>query len=140
MLKIHTNDGQTIRVDLSDPEQAREWLPRLERDGFQATISGVSVVETHAVSAKCPACGGKATGQVGVQYSLSRPQAFSSVRYDMEAISGDGDKLKGADRVTMFADGVKVQLMAHHSQPSARMLLVKSGKRRFAPRHVTNVG
>lgn len=131
MLKIHTTDGQTIRIDLRDPAQAREWLPRLEQDAFQASISGVSVVETHDVRTRCAACGGKGSGQIGVQYSVSRPQGLSGVTYEAERVSNNG---RSGDRVTIFAGDVRLSLMAHESQPSARVQLVKSGKRRFAPK------
>ncbi len=132
MLKIHTSDGRTARIDLSDPEQAREWLPKLERDSFQAEISGVSVVETHAVTARCHACDAKVTGQIGVQYSITRPQAFASVRYEVEHIQEQG-KVKGGDRVTLFVDDVRLMLMAHRSQPSSRLTVAKIGKRRYVP-------
>lgn len=136
MLKIHTTSGDTIRIDLADEEQAREWLAKLERDSFQAEISGVSVVEHHEVRARCSECGAKPTGQIGVQYSVSRPQGLNSVHYEVERIEGDG-KVKGGERVTLYAGDVRLVLMAHQSQPSARIILNKLGRRRFAPRRLT---
>lgn len=132
MLKIHTADGQTIRVDLSDPEQAREWLPRLEQDKFQREISGMTLIEYHRVGVKCDVCGLKSHGALGVQYSLSRPQDLSGVRYDVERTRMGENH---SERIVVTAGDVMLSLTAHESQPSARALLVKSGKRRFAPRH-----
>lgn len=129
MLKIHTSDGQTIRIDLRDPEQAREWLSRLEQDRFQASISGVSLVETHEARARCPRCDARALAQIGVQYSVSRPQGLTGVSYEVERVNG-----RGGERITLFAGDVRLSLVAHESQPSARITLIKSGHRRFAPK------
>lgn len=134
MLKIHTRDGRTLRIDLSDPDQAREWLGRLERDSFQAEISGVSVVEHHLVRFRCDACGNKGAEQVGVQYSVSRPQGINSVRYAVELVDVSGEG-RGGERVTVYAGDIRLSLMAHQSQPSARISLSKIGKLRFVPRH-----
>jgi hypothetical protein len=131
MLKIHTSDGQTIRIDLADEAQAREWLDRLKRDDFQATISGISMVETHETRTKCAECGAKASGDIGVQYSVSRPQQFNRVRYQVEHTKADG-KAKGSERVIVFADDVRMTMTAHQSQPSSRIAMAKIGRQRFS--------
>lgn len=131
MLKIHTADGQTIRVDLSDSEQAREWLPRLEQDKFQRQVRGMTLIEYHRVGVTCDSCGLKSHGSLGVQYSLSRPQDMNNVRYEVERYRmGESH----SERIVVTAGDVMLSLTAHESQPSARALLVKSGKRRFVPR------
>lgn len=132
MLKIHTSDGQTHRVDLSDPEQARSWLKRLAREGFQASIKGVSLVERHPVRGQCQECGAEAGRSVGVQYSVTRPDDFKSVFFQVEAVPPHG-RVKGGERVVVFVDDVRLTLMAHHSQPAARIQVSKVGKQRFNP-------
>lgn len=132
MLKIHTSDGQTIQVDLADESQAREWLPRLGRADFQATIKGVSLVERHHVRGKCAECGAPSGRDMGVQYSVSRPDDFRSVFFQVEAVDAIG-KVKGGERVIVFADDVRLSLMAHASQPATRVTITHMGKRRFNP-------
>ncbi len=132
MLKIHTSDGKTVRIDLSDEGQARELLAKLRTHKFQDAITGVSLVETHDVRVNCDRCGGKSHSQIGVQYSVSRPQAFRRVEYDLEHVPEQG-KLKGGERVVVYADDVCLSMMAHRSQPSARVTLARVGKRRFKP-------
>jgi len=132
MLKIHISDGQTVRIDLSDESQARELLAKLHSDRFQDSITGVSLVETHDVKARCRSCGDKASSQIGVQYSVSRPQAFRRVEYEVEHVPEAG-KVKGGERIVLYADDVCLSVMAHRSQPSARVTLARVGKRRFKP-------
>jgi len=131
VLKIHTADGQTIRVDLSNPEQAREWLQRLEQDQFQKQIRGMALIEYHRVGVTCDACGLKSQGVIGTQYSLSRPQDFQNIRYEVER-NRMGES--HSERIVVTAGDVMLSVTAHDSQPSARALLVKSGRRRYVPR------
>lgn len=132
MLKIHTSDGQTHRVDLADEDQAREWLPRLARADFQATVNGVSLVERHPVSGRCQHCGKSSGRDMGVQYSVSRPDDFRSIFFQVEAVEPNG-RVKGGERVIVFADDVCLTLMAHASQPATRVTIKRTGKRRFNP-------
>ena len=132
MLKIHTSDGQTHRVDLSDPEQARAWLTRLAREDFQASIKGVSLVERHPVRGQCSACGEDSVRNMGVQYSVSRPDDFKRIFFQVEAVEPQG-RIKGGERVVAFIDDVRLTLMAHLSQPAARIQVSKVGKQRFNP-------
>lgn len=135
MLKIHTSDGQTHRLDLTDEAQAREWLPLLARQDFQATLKGITLVERHPCRGKCPQCGTTMSGRdMGVQYSVSRPDDFRSVFFQVEAVEPNG-RVKGGERVTVFADDVRLVLMAHASQPATRVTVTRMGKRRFNPQH-----
>lgn len=129
MLKIHTADGQTHNIDLNDREQASVWLTRLSREDFQATIHGVSLVERHSVRTKC-ACGESSGRDIGVQYSVSRPDGVRRVFVHVEAVEPEG-KIKGGERVTLFADDMRLTLMAHASQPASRVTIAKVGKQTF---------
>lgn len=131
MFKIHTSDGRTIGVDPSDPEQAREWVERLERPSFQASITGVTLIERHDVSGRCPECDQRVSLRTGVQYSMSRPQGFRHVNFGVESIEPDG-KVKGSDRLVLLANELRLVLTAHHSQPSARVTLA-GWRRQYAP-------
>lgn len=131
MLKIHTSDGQTHRVDLADEEQARFWVERLGREDFQATINGVSLVERHSVG-KCQECGRRYGKEIGVQYSITRPDDFRKVFFHIEYIEPNG-KVKGGERVTVFSDEMRLVLMAHRSQPAARIAVSKTGKQKYNP-------
>ena len=132
MLKLHTSDGQTVRIDLGDESEAREWLARLGRPEVQADITGVSLVEKHDTHARCPSCGARCSCNLGVQYSISRPQDFSRVYFHVEAVPPRG-KVRGGERVVLFVDDVRLTVMAHGSQPSARVVLSKVGRQRFNP-------
>ena len=130
MLKIHTADGQTHPVDLRDAQQARAWLERLARDDFQATIHGVSLVERHCVRSKCAACGETSGREIGVQYSVTRPDGVRRVFVHAEAVEEQG-RIKGGERVTLFVDDMRLTLMAHASQPASRVTIARVGKQTF---------
>lgn len=132
MFKIHTADGQTVRVDLSDSEQAREWLPKLARDDFQATVTGVSLVERHEAKTRCSSCGGKGRAVVGVQYSVTRPHDFGRIYFQLEDVPPEG-RIRGGERAVLFVDNVRLTMMAHRSQPSVRVGLTKTGKQIYNP-------
>jgi hypothetical protein len=130
VLKLHTADGQTHPIDLNDADQARVWLAKLQREDFQSTIHGVSLVERHCVRGKCQACGEPSGRDIGVQYSVSRPDGVRRVFVHVEAVEAQG-RVKGGERVTLIADDVRLTLMAHASQPAARVTISKVGKQIF---------
>lgn len=133
MLKVHTSDGRTHPVDLFDEEQAREMIARLSREDFQATVNGVSLVERHPCRGACRNCGAPGPkSDIGVQYSVTRPEGHRRVSFAVEPVHPSG-KIKGAERVIMFADDVRLVLTAHHSQPAARVSLAHVGSRKFNP-------
>jgi len=132
VLKIHTSDGRTQSVDLADAAQAREWLGRLAREGVQGAITGVTLTEKHAASGRCPACGVRGSHPLGVQFSISRPQDFGIVSLAAERVEQSG-RVKGGEKVLLFADDVRLSVMAHAEQPAVRVVLSKVGKRRFDP-------
>jgi hypothetical protein len=138
VLKIHTSDGQTHRVDLANSEEAQKWLTRLAREDFQATINGVSLVERHPVRVKCTGCGMSSCRTIGVQYSIPRPESFRKVFFDVEAVEPNG-RIKGGERVIVFADGVRLVMMAHASQPATRVSLTHVGKQKFNPKRSGHV-
>lgn len=116
MLKVHTTDGKTVRLDLEDEQQAREWLLQLRDAEYQASITGLTVAYR------------------GVQYSLPRPRGFNTLSYLAEYVAPDSSKkLKGGERVTCFADDVRVGLMVHKEQRAVRITLTKTGRQRFSP-------
>ena len=149
MLKIHTNDGKTHRVDLASEEQAKVWLQRLKRRDFQQTITGISVVQDCHGRIRCPSC--KRTGHLycracdkslpsdsytktGVQYSLSRPDGYGDVFYVADHVeSEEGSKVRGGERITCFAGETRVAMMVHKGQPSVRVTLLRTGKQRYNP-------
>ncbi len=149
MLKIHTNDGKTHRVDLADEHQAREWLARLKRRDFQESITGISVIQDCQGRLRCPNC--KRAGHLfcrgcdtavpsesytrtGVQYSLSRPDGYGPAFYTAEHIEAAPDsKVRGGERINCFIGDSRVTMMVHKGQPSVRITLLKTGKQRYNP-------
>jgi hypothetical protein len=139
VLKIHTADGKTTAVDLADETQARDFFARLGRAEFQRAISGVTLVEEHSARAACPYCGARCAALLGIQYSVSRPQDFRHVETSAELIDAEG-RVKGGERLIVYADDVKMTIMAHANQPSVRVVLAKVGRRKFNPDGRRNVG
>lgn len=116
MLKIHTRDGATTKVDLEDEAQAREWTHRLSDPRFQASITGLTV--SHA----------------GVQYSIPRPTGFEPVSFLAEHLEPNGDRrIKGGQRITLLAGDVRASVMVHREQRAARVSLLRIGKQRYNP-------
>lgn len=133
MLRIHTKDGRTRSLDLSDADEAREWL-RLSGDpNFQSSVSGLTVASGHRSVSECPACGECSDGQLTIQYSVSRPQDFRRIEVSAEDVPRR-DGVNGGERIVVFADDVRLTLMAHGANPAARVVLSKVGHRRFDPK------
>lgn len=116
MLKVHTSDGLTSRINLENEEQAKAWLSRLSDPRYQENITGLTIAYR------------------GVQYSLSRPQGFTRLNFLAEQVQPDPKgKVKGGERIFCFSDEVRIGLMVHKEQRAVRVSLVKIGKRRFSP-------
>lgn len=116
MLKVHTTDGMTTRVDLENEDETRQWIEKLRDPAYQGSISGLTIY------------------QKGVQYSLPRPQGFSQVFLCAECVEPDPDKkLKGGERIVCVAGDVRIILMVHRAQKAVRVAVVKTGKQRFNP-------
>jgi len=130
VLKIHTSDGQTHKVDLFSEEQANTLLKSLNRHDFQRTIKGVSLVEKHKTG-RCKHCGGVNPREIGVQYSISRPEFFRNISFDVE--SNDYSNNKGCEKIIIFADDIRLVLTAHKSQPATRIVVSKIGKQKYKP-------
>jgi hypothetical protein len=149
LFKIHTKDGITSRVDLSNAERAIHWIQRLKEDSFQNNITGVSVLRKCEGQFRCPSCNKKIQQSscrlcgrshhetvcgTNVQYSLSKPIGFQNVFYYVEHIEPDvKSRSHGGERITCFADGVKIVVMVHANQSAARITLTKTGKQIYNP-------
>lgn len=149
VLKIHTNDGKTHRVDLADEQQAKVWLQKLKRRDTQEAITGISVVQECRGRIRCPSCkragflhcqscdtvlSSDATTKTGIQYSLSKPDGYGDVFYAVNHIdSAEGSKVRGGDRIACFAGDSRITMMVHKGQPSVRVTLLRTGKQRYNP-------
>jgi hypothetical protein len=69
---------------------------------------------------------------MGVQFSIARPQDFGIVSLAAEHVESSG-RVKGGEKVLLYADDVRLSVMAHAEQPAVRVVLSKVGKRRFDP-------
>lgn len=116
MLKIHTADGKTHRIDLADEQAAQEWMGRLLNPAFQADISAVSI------------------SQKGAQYTLGRPRDFQeqSIHFDVSRIIPEG-KWAGGEEVVGFFGDVRVSMLVHNSQRAARISVTRTGRRVHNP-------
>jgi len=143
--KIHTCDGLTTRLELEDEEQAKKWLEHSKDPIFQDSITGITIIQKCKGHFKCPSC--KRTSKLicsncgyskettcgnGKQYTISKPNGFDKIFYHVESLEAEG-KMKGGERVSCFVGNVKISLMVHNSQSSARITLSNIGKQRFNP-------
>jgi hypothetical protein len=150
VLKIHTTDGKTHRIDMADATQAKEWLARLRDRSFQSSITGISVVQDAHARIRCPTCErsgrmvchgcgapvpGDAKTATGVQYSLSRPDGYDGpMSFVVEEVPNDPEaRVRGGERVTCFAGDSRMVMMVHRGQPSVRVTLVRTGRQRYNP-------
>ncbi len=146
MLKVHTKDGLTTRVDLRDGAQAKQILTDLHKAEFQRRITGISVVQNAVGRARCSccsaaellcgSCGRNVDPQTatGVQYSISRPADMPHVQFAVEHFTTNVDeKVRGGERVTMYAGETALSMMVHSGQPSVRIQLSNPGRRLHPP-------
>jgi hypothetical protein len=116
VLKVHTKDGLTSRIDLEDEEQAKEWFARLKEPDFQEGITGLTIAYR------------------GVNYSLPRPVGFRNLFFLAEHVCPDpSKKIKGGERIVATLDDIRVAVMVHRAQKAVRIGLTKAGKQRFNP-------
>lgn len=110
MLRVHLASGETLRFDLSDEDQAREWRDRAGDRAFQLDVRGLTVQHN------------------GVQYSLTRPEGFGRVFLYAERLAPDeAQKFKGGERLVLQAGDVRLTMMVHEAQRAARVSLTKTG-------------
>lgn len=116
MLRVHTADGLTTSFDLGDERQAAEWIERLKDSRFQVNIRGLTLSDQ------------------GVLYSMARPSGFRCVSFLGEQVESEPEHhIKGGERLTCFADDIRISLMAHREQRAARVAVCKVGKQRYNP-------
>lgn len=150
MIKIHTSDGKTHKIDLLDESQAKDCLLKMRSRTFQSTITGISVIGNAGSRIKCPCCQKPgslvcrscdkevpidARTSVGVQYSITKPDGFNGPAFfAVEHIPNDTESgIRGGEKVTCFSGDTRTQMMIHAGQPSARFVLSKVGHQRFNP-------
>lgn len=148
MFKVHTSDGKTVRIDLSDEKVAEQWAKKLSDPEFQSTITGITIIQQCGIKAKCDKCGraaelhcshcGRTSEDIrckaGVQYSLSKPSAFKNIEYKPQVLEPDESiGLRGGERIVCSFDGMQIVVMAHANQPAIRISLNKIGKQRYNP-------
>ncbi len=148
MFKIHTSDGKTVNVDFSDEETRDQWIEKLKNIGYQKTITGITIIQRCNVKTKCPKCGRSVELRcsncnnveknpkcnAGIQYSLTKPISFDSVKYYPEHMEANPNlKFKGCEKLICFLDNIKITLISHANQPAIRVSLNKIGKQRFNP-------
>jgi len=125
MVKLHLTDGQTLSFDLDDQDRSlEEWL---NAPDAQARITAVTLIEKYD---------GK-----GVQFSLARPEGFRGQPwFEVERIEPNG-RAKGGERLVLFVGDIRLAIVAHKSQPAARISVTQIGRRigrRFANSGVGN--
>lgn len=116
MLKIHMSNGKTLSFDLLEQSNAHELMELLKKKDFQESIRGMTVLHK------------------GVSYSLVRPTGFSQVFFMAEEVAQDPEsRIKGGERITCFADSLRLGVMVHRAQRSVRVAAAKVGKQRYNP-------
>ncbi len=115
MLKVHLKDGRTLRFDLSDEQQARDWIANAGDLDFQSRITGVAIHHR------------------GVQYSVPRPDG-NDVFMFAERVEPDRERrIKGGERLICQTGDMRLTMMVHEAQKAARVNLVRTGTQRYNP-------
>jgi hypothetical protein len=151
VFRINTADGDTIRLDPHDEEQAQRLLSLMKDHKFQEKISGITVLRRYTRRHRCPNSGCKRHAKLvcpkcgeiddgykftytGLQYTLARPDTFDKVSFTAEGLERDDSvNMKGGERLVCFAGDVQLTVMAHAQQPAARVTLRRIGKQRYNP-------
>lgn len=115
MLRVHTADGLTRKVDLRDEAQARALLSSVRSPAFQHSLTAVTVVQ-------CPR-------DEEHQCAVTRPDGFRDVFFEFEDVAAG----RGGERLVVQADDVRLLVMAHRERPCVRISLLKVGRRRYNP-------
>ncbi len=116
MLRVHTRDGRTASIDLSDSEQAKWLASRLGDPRFQAQITAMTI--THN----------------GASYSVARPSDLGPVTFLAEQMDPEPDrKIKGGQRLVCLAADVRTSIFVHQQERAARVSLFRIGKQRYNP-------
>jgi hypothetical protein len=116
MLQVHLADGRTLKFDLQDEAQAREWLRQSSDFSFQAEVTGLTLRKN------------------GFQYSVPRPQGFGRIWYFAEFLENDPTRrFKGGERVSVQIDDVRLVTMSHNEQRAVRVSLSKTGHQCYNP-------
>jgi hypothetical protein len=113
VLKVHTRDGLTSEVNLEDPAQLKVWAARFHNRAFQATITGLTII------------------QKGAQYSLPRPDGFGDVTLAAEPVEAGN----GGERIILTLGDLKISLMVHNGQRAARVTVGRRWHRVFDPQN-----
>lgn len=148
MYRIQTSDGLSVRLDLSDEDQARAWLTKLKDPNFREMVSTIAVIQQCSGKWRCPECkqskrlvcsgcrqnGRQAECAKQIQFVMSRPEGFDQKFYHIEQLDRDvAEKIHGGQRITCFVDDVRLTITTHADQPAARISLLKTGKQRYNP-------
>jgi hypothetical protein len=128
MIRIHTADGRTVAMSLRDETQARELLRMLSSDNFQRCITAITIAAEHSTVARCYVCGAKVSAHLSNQLSVTSPRGERTYHFHVEKVE-PGGKIKGGERLVLFAGDVRLTAMSHAAQPSVRVSLSKLGKR-----------
>lgn len=146
--RIQTNDGLSVRFDLDDEEQAREYLAKLKDPDFREMVSTIAVIQQCSGKWRCPECkqskrlicngcrqkGRQAECAKQVQFVMARPEGFDQKFYHIERLEKDVvEGMHGGHRITCFVDDVRLTITTHANQPAARISLLKTGKQRYNP-------
>jgi len=111
-----------VAVDLNDG--ASEWLKQLARPVFQAQLTAVTI------HAGYPTRTGE---EIGVQFSIARPKGFRGQTWFRCQKVPEKGRVRGGERVDIFVGDVRLSLMAHASNPAARISLSRVGRMTFVP-------
>jgi hypothetical protein len=122
VIRVHTSDGLTTKLDLWDEAQAQDFLRRTASPAYQASITAITAYQ-------------RANGREDIQASLARPQGFSDVRFEVEGVEPDAEqRIKGGERIVCYADDVRVTIMLHKEQAALRVSVLKAGRQRYNPK------
>lgn len=115
MLRVNVRDGRTLSFDLLSQGGASDWLARQADEGFQATITGISMLWE------------------GKLHSLPLPRMYRRISWSANLIR-KSDVPVGVE-LSVIADETRALLTVYFNGPvSTRSDLHRVGKPRYIPR------
>lgn len=117
MFNLHFRDGRTQRLDLEGGTP--ELLESLGRSDFQDSLTAVTIKMAYPTK----------KGETCAQFSITKPEGFEGrTWFRVENVKPHG-RVKGGERVVVFAGDIRLVLMVHSSQPAVRVSVARIGKR-----------
>ena len=115
MLRVNLANGRTMSFNLDDSDDHKRWINCCSKPDFQNSIRGVIIRHD------------------GKDHALPVPSNFRNVSYDADLLWDKRNERVGGERVTCYADKIRVTLVVFRRNGAVRVDMARIGKRRHIP-------